>query len=358
MRRLLPVATVAVAVLAFAASAGAKIIQVGPNLSGLTAEEHFTCGAGGTCLFSQKSPSYTAPTTGAIVEWQLKGAEGLFEIWVLDGNTGTVNGELGTAEGGKSSFPASIPIKANQRFGIEIFQKKDKLGTSAVAGSTVSGWSPHLMPGETRAPTQSYPGIELLANVRILPAPGITAVTPSSGPAGTQDPLTITGHDFTDVTSVAFGGLPANYEVRSETEIVAEAYAFHPGAAPVTVTTVAGTATAPTEFTFEEKKEEAPIIEPPPPVGSNPFTPVVIPPIEPLDIPPLTFPADPPECRVPKLKGKTLKQAKPLLTAAHCKLGKVTKRKGVKVKRGKVVGEIPPAGARAHAGWPVQVKLG
>jgi hypothetical protein len=356
MRRLLIALAVAVAALASAAPAGAKIIQVGPNLSGATAEEHFSCTGGGTCEFAQKSPStYTAPVTGEIVEWQLKGATGEFLLWLFDGNTATSQSAIGKAEGGKTSFPAAIPVEQGQRFAVEMFRDKDKLGASLVSGASVSGWTPNLQPGETRAPDKSYPGVELLANVRILPAPGITAVTPSSGTSDAQ--VTITGHDFIDVKGVSFGGTPTNYEVRSETEIVAEAFAFSPGVASVSVSTVAGTATATDAFTFEEASPESgstppivPPVEPPPPV--------VIPPIPPLEIPPLTFPPETPECHVPKLRGKTLKQAKPLLLAAHCKLGKVTKRKGVKATRGKVVAETPSPGAPAPNGWPVRITLG
>jgi hypothetical protein len=58
------------------------------------------------------------------------------------------------------------------------------------------------------------------------------------------------------------------------------------------------------------------------------------------------------------LKGKTLKQAKPVLAAAHCELGRVTKANGVKAKHAKVVGELPPAGSRAPANASIRVRLG
>jgi hypothetical protein len=61
---------------------------------------------------------------------------------------------------------------------------------------------------------------------------------------------------------------------------------------------------------------------------------------------------------VPRLKGKTLKQAKAALAAAHCKLGKVTRRRGLKPSPTKVVSELPPVGSRAPADTRVKVRLG
>jgi hypothetical protein len=57
-------------------------------------------------------------------------------------------------------------------------------------------------------------------------------------------------------------------------------------------------------------------------------------------------------CVVPKLKGKTLAKAKKLLVKAHCKLGKVIKKKGTG-KKGTVVSSRPAAGTRAPAGTKI-----
>jgi hypothetical protein len=68
-------------------------------------------------------------------------------------------------------------------------------------------------------------------------------------------------------------------------------------------------------------------------------------------------------CKVPKLRGKKLKQAKRKLKAANCKLGKVTKPKNFKAKRGKkrrvlvVKRSTPRRGARP-ADRKVDLKLG
>ncbi len=65
-----------------------------------------------------------------------------------------------------------------------------------------------------------------------------------------------------------------------------------------------------------------------------------------------------PSCIVPKLKGKTLAAAKKGLAAAHCKLGKVTSKKGAAGKAAKVASQSPAAGKKAAAGAKVNVKLG
>jgi hypothetical protein len=65
-----------------------------------------------------------------------------------------------------------------------------------------------------------------------------------------------------------------------------------------------------------------------------------------------------PTCTVPTLKGKKLKAAKKKLKAADCKLGKVTKAKGVTAKSGKVVSQGKKAGKVLAAGTQVSVKLG
>ena len=61
---------------------------------------------------------------------------------------------------------------------------------------------------------------------------------------------------------------------------------------------------------------------------------------------------------VPKLKGRKLKPAKQALLKAHCKPGKVTRRKGVTAKAGKVVGQSPKQGTSRPADAKVSLKLG
>jgi hypothetical protein len=311
----------------FAAPAGGAIVTVGPVLGSATVEGHAECGSPSGCLVAQKTPSYTSPVTG---------------------NTGGANSALGTAGPGKTFFPAEIPIEAGERFGVDIPQVGDELGYEKQPGATFSAWSPGLGLNETRLPSEEKTKAELLVNVDIQPLPGISAVTPASGPMETTDTVTITGHDFEQAEDVSFGAYSASFEVVSETTIVAQAFGFTPSSVPVTVTTRAGTVSLPAAFTFEAVAGSG--------VLMPNISPVVIPDLAPV-IPDPSFP-DAIECHVPRLKGKTLKQAKPVLLAAHCKLGRVTRRKGPRAKRTRVVSELPPAGSRAPANASVQVRLG
>jgi hypothetical protein len=71
-----------------------------------------------------------------------------------------------------------------------------------------------------------------------------------------------------------------------------------------------------------------------------------------------TQPRAPARCRVPRLKGRTLRAAKRMLKARRCRLGKV--KRGRAARRGKVVvvRQSPRAGARRPAGTRIRVTLG
>jgi beta-lactam-binding protein with PASTA domain len=60
---------------------------------------------------------------------------------------------------------------------------------------------------------------------------------------------------------------------------------------------------------------------------------------------------------VPKLRGKTLPQAKRLLAKAHCKLGKVSHKTSSRVRVGRVLATRPKPGAKRAAGARIPVTL-
>jgi PASTA domain len=66
--------------------------------------------------------------------------------------------------------------------------------------------------------------------------------------------------------------------------------------------------------------------------------------------------AHPPRCHVPKLRGKTLAQARKLLSKDHCKLGRVTESRKHSKHR-VVLSQRPGAGKTLPAGAKVAVKL-
>ena len=63
-------------------------------------------------------------------------------------------------------------------------------------------------------------------------------------------------------------------------------------------------------------------------------------------------------CVVPRLKNHTLKSAKALLVAAHCRLGKVTAKHTSRSRRGKVIAQKPKPRTRLPVGSRVAVTLG
>ena len=63
-----------------------------------------------------------------------------------------------------------------------------------------------------------------------------------------------------------------------------------------------------------------------------------------------------PSCHVPRLKGLTLKKAKAKLKKAHCRLGRVTKKRSAK-RKGRVIAQRPKAGKKLKSGGRVAVVL-
>lgn len=81
--------------------------------------------------------------------------------------------------------------------------------------------------------------------------PSITGVTPSSGSSSGGTLVTITGSNFTGVTDITFGGIPAaGSTVLNDTTLEAFAPAHSIGAVDITVTNPAGSATATNGFIY------------------------------------------------------------------------------------------------------------
>jgi PASTA domain/Divergent InlB B-repeat domain len=64
------------------------------------------------------------------------------------------------------------------------------------------------------------------------------------------------------------------------------------------------------------------------------------------------------KCVVPKLLGLTLKKAKARIKRAHCTVGKITRKRSVKSKRGKVLTQKPKPGKRLAPGAKVNLTVG
>jgi hypothetical protein len=88
-----------------------------------------------------------------------------------------------------------------------------------------------------------------------------------------------------------------------------------------------------------------------------PAAPAETTPAAPAATPVVATQTKPVRCVVPKLRGKTLRNAKRLLKRAHCRLGKVSRKANAKVKPGRVVNTRFKAGTRHRAGTRIRVTL-
>ena len=309
--------------LAAAGPAGAETVTVG---SPLTAEfmTNPLCGTA-LCTYAQialPAGIVASPTDGTIVRWRIKASliGSGFKLQVLhpagfEAYTGT-----GTSTEGKSTsfgtqvFNTSLPIKAGDLIGIDNIDGTSTIGFASTPGSKVAVWAKPFPDGSTIGPDGS-PGtpLELAYNLDVRPLPGISSLSPASGPIGGGTSVTIGGHDFTDATAVTFGGVPAaGFTVDSDTQLTAASPPGSPGAVDIGVRNPGQS----------------------PKVATDTFT----------------YTA----CVVPKLKGKKLKAVKKRLKNANCKLGKV---KGEKTKKSKVKKQSAKPGTALAPGSKVNVKL-
>lgn len=90
-----------------------------------------------------------------------------------------------------------------------------------------------------------------------VPAPVVTAVAPTAGPAAGGTAVRLTGSNFTGTTAVAFGAVPAaSFTVVNDTTITATAPAANAaGPVDITVTTPGGTSAVVTADRFTYTKD-------------------------------------------------------------------------------------------------------
>jgi len=274
----------------------------------------------------------TSPVSGRVVLWRMTGfsSTGPYKLRILHplGNgkyvaagTSSPQTRLGTTT---EVFPTDLPIHAGDLIGLEGASTSDGYPFSSIAGSSFSSW-PQLEEESAAAPKLAGSDRELGFNAQVQPEPGVSQISPASGPLSGGTVVTILGHDFTAVTAVSFGSTPAaNFTVESGETITATS---PPGAAPgaVDVSVIAAGGSSP-------------------PVATDRFT-------------YLAAPASA-SCVVPNLKGRSLKGAKKRARKANCRIGKVKKLKGVGPKTGKVVKQKPKAGKVKAGGTKIAVTLG
>ena len=267
-----------------------------------------------------------SPSDGTIVRWRIKAAVGPggFKLQVLHpAGFGAYTGTGTSAEGkpinfGTQVFTTDLPIHAGDLIGLDNTDVTETIGTASTPGSKVALWNSTFPNGSTLGPDGSGGPFEFAFNADVQPLPGITSLSPSSGPIGGGTSVTITGHDFTGATAVSFGAVPAaSFAVNSDTQLTAVSPPGAPGTVDVGVKNPGQSPTA----------------------GADAFT----------------YTQTNITCVAPNLKHKTLKKAKKALAKAGCTLGKV---KGPKGKSAKVKKQNPKPGKVLPAGAKVNVKLG
>jgi hypothetical protein len=330
---------VAAAFLSLCGAASAADVVIGPSLTtgGWSTEEceiasctvaNSELGTTGTTL--------TSPVDGAVVSFSVLGGvnPGTYRLRTVkpgESPTSWFFGKEAPAvaaipNAGVQAYPASLPIKAGETIGLSMNSTAALAFKEGVGRS--SFWE--IEPPES-GHSLGLSSVEVWGfDAEIQPAPTVTALGVASGPTAGGTAVSIIGTDFTSVTGVTFGGVPAaSVSVTSEGALTAVAPArATAGAVTVTVTTIAGKGSAPQAFTYEA------------------------PPVTPLPIVTVT-----PTCVVPNLAGKNLKAAKAALEKAKCKLGKVTKLAGATPKSGKVAKQGAKAGAKVAVGTKVAVTL-
>jgi len=342
--RTLVALTVATAAISAAPASGAIVTVGSPMTGNYTSLE---IGTSFAVLNTSVPGNNVSPVTGAVVGWNIQGASGgPFTLRVikkinsteyLGGGHSAPVSPLTTAF---QHFSAAVPINAGDMVAFDHANPSDKIGagTPLLAGNKLSYFTAPLAEGAIGT-AQTGLSAEAAFNAEVQPAPTVTALGTTSGPTGGGTSVLIAGTDLENTTGVSFGGVPASFGQVTEGSVVATSPSTgSAGAVAVTVTTLAGSATAGQAFTYQASSSSPPAGPPAPSSPSPPPPPKVV-------------------CKVPNLVGLTVKSAKAKLITAHCKLGKVTKKAGPKGKVGKVVkqGSKPNASLANGAAVPVTV---
>jgi hypothetical protein len=269
--------------------------------------------------------SYVVPTAGVITSWSTNpggtgGRLGLKVFRPVGGVTYQVvahDGPLVLTPLVLNTFAVNIPVQAGDVIGIHLpVGAGSNCVFETLLASDVIGFKEGDAPdGGSITLEGTELGGRLNLAATLLPPPTISSFSPPKGSIfGAK--VVITGANFASVSAVSFGSVSAkSFTVDSEGQITATAPASKTlSKVPVTVTTIAGTATSAQLFAYQG-------------------------------------------CRVPKLKGKSLKAAKKRARKAGCAIGKVKKLDGATAKNGKVVKQSPKPGKLLPPGAKIKVTL-
>lgn len=306
-------------------------------------------------------PDYMVPFDGMIIEWKFEsGAEGPnpeSKLTVLrqEGSKYKNIGEttLGSVDSEVIvGVPADIAVQVGDMLGL--YTPSSPSGDCLVseAGAlTVPIISGGVLVGEEEEVTTTETDKRLPIQAIVLPPPVITKLEPSTVVFDREDEVRVIGENFERVESVTLGGSPVAFTEVSDTELKFVTPREPVGELPVQVKTPAGTTAVTKASTLGFG----------PPLGSSDGTP----PDNLLPVKQVTAKGGPAKhepapttCKVPKLKGRSLKGAKQAIRKAGCKVGKVTPAKGVGAAKAKVGGQQPAPAKQVPDGTKVAIKLG
>jgi len=312
-----------------ASPASAAVVTVGPQLTGSFMPENFGDAGDppGTVLNAKLSPSLGAvasPVSGTVISWSVvQAAGGPFKLRIIQANGGRSVTAVGTsapatpAGRGIETFPTSLPIKAGQLIALDNSNGPDEIGLLPDPEAEYEFSETELAEGVPTTLKQGFNPLAIGFDAQVLPPPTVAALSKKSGSIKGGTEVSITGTDLNRASAVTFGATPAaSIAVVSETQITAIAPPSEkPTPVSVSVTTPAGTASAPENFDYQA-------------------------------------------CKVPALAGKKLKSSRKRLKKSHCRIGKVKLLGDATKRSGKVKKQRPKAGRVLVPGAKVNVKLG
>ncbi len=318
------------ALLAGTATAQVTVGQVAPTAPATSECEYFEpFDELNTAVSSGASYAVPAPG-GVITSWSTNAGPGVGQLLEMKvfrpvglGTYAVVahDGPRALAPSVLNTFPVSIPVLPGDVVGLAVLSELQSTDTACFFNTFNPldrvGWRlGNHVDGSIFSLEEEGTGWRMNVAASLLPPPAITALGSAHGPIKGGTPVIITGANFAGVSGVSFGATPATFAVNSEGQITATSPASKTlSKVPLTVTTVAGTATSATTFAYEG-------------------------------------------CKVPSLAGKKLKASKKKLKKADCKVGKVKKTGDATAKTGKVIKQNPKPGKILAPGTKVGIKLG
>lgn len=238
-----------------------------PTITSFTPTTHLTSGSGTVTLTGNNLTNTTQVTIGGVAATNLTvDSPTQVSFTVPAGTAGLSTVSLSTALGGTTSnsgtfryieaptitslTPTVGPIAGGTTVtvtgtnlanttsvtvgGVEVTALTNISNTSISFTTALSG-----VAGLRNIVLETYSGVGTVTSsgaFRYVPAPTITAITPSAGPVAGGNTVTITGTNLTNTTSVSFGGTPAtSFSNVSDTQITAVVPVFG-SSTPVSVT--------------------------------------------------------------------------------------------------------------------------